>query len=248
MLVRTLAPALLALGAAGCQAAPDGVATANAPVSEGTASHPELGLMTTLPIFWGEATDVGEVVQGTVSPSWVREALEAGFQITPLDTLDASRLAGLGRLVLAQPRPLTAAENVALDDWVRRGGHLLLFADPMLTSPSRFPIGDRRRPQDVVLLSPILAHWGLELTFDESQREGERHIDFHGIAVPVNLAGVLQRRRGGECAVAPGGVVVAECGIGSGKVTIVADAAMLENDATDERRIALAHLVKAALI
>ena len=51
---------------------------------------------------------------------------------------------------------------------MRGGGRVLLFADPMLTRHSAFALGDRRRPQDVVLLSPILARWRLELQFDES--------------------------------------------------------------------------------
>ena len=207
-----------------------------------------LGLMTTLPIYWGEAGDVAELVQRKTAAGWVRPVLESGYVLEPLDALEADKLAEIHWLMLAQPRVLGPAENVALDDWVRQGGHLLLFADPMLTSPSRFAIGDRRRPQDVVLLSPILAHWGLELTFDEDQREGERSIAAGGIVLPVNLAGVLRQRPGGLCSITAGGVV-AECKIGTGKVTIVADAAVLEDAADgmiEERRGALAHLIAIA--
>ena len=248
MLVRTLSAPLLALVAVGCQAAADGAATPNAPASTGTSSRQKLGLMTTLPIFWGEASDVSEVVQGKTSAGWVREALEADFQIAPLDTLDDHRLGGLDRLVLAQPRALTAAENLALDDWVRRGGRLLLFADPMLTGPSRYPIGDRRRPQDVILLSPILAHWALELTYDEEQEEGERRVEVKGVAVPVNLAGALRQRPGSKCAIGAGGIV-AECRLGRGKVTILADAAVLEEPeegSSEDRRAALAKMLATA--
>lgn len=71
------------------------------------------------------------------------------------------RQAAAGRQLAAGHGPTMAArrperENVALDDWVRAGGARALFADPLLTFNSRFSIGDRRRPQDVATLSPIL--------------------------------------------------------------------------------------------
>ena len=78
-------------------------------------------------------------------------------------------LSHVTRLLLAQPRALSGPENVALDAWVRGGGHLLLFADPMMTGESRFGIGDRQRPQDVILLSPILNRWCRDPQFDQNQ-------------------------------------------------------------------------------
>lgn len=184
-----------------------------------------LGLFTSLPILWAESPDPGGLLDAGRQPSWVRQALEARYRLVPLDTLRPS--ARLRLLLLAQPRPLAPQENVALDGWVRGGGRVLLFADPMLTWDSAFAIGDRRRPQDVVLLSPILSHWGLDLRFDESQPAGLREIV--GSPLPVNLAGSLTLAPGGtgQCHITDAGLV-AECRIGAGKVVVVADAALLE--------------------
>jgi hypothetical protein len=159
------------------------------------------------------------------SPPWPRTALEGRFRLIPLNTL--LKLDRLDDLLIAQPRPLAPQENVALDRWVRRGGHLLLFADPMLTAPSRFAMGDPRRPQDIVLLSPILAHWGLSLRYDEAQPLGTREIA--GSALPINLAGHWAKRPGGEaeCRIEQAGLV-ASCRIGSGRALLVADAALFE--------------------
>ena len=136
-------------------------------------------------------------------------------------------------LVMAQPRPLSPQENVALDRWVRGGGHLLLFADPMLTADSLFALGDRRRPQDVVLLSPILTRWGLELTFDEDQPAGEQLADWEGTNLPVNLPGkfVLQGKSR-MCRLLADGLA-ARCTIGKGRVLALADAALLEDHAAE---------------
>ena len=152
-------------------------------------------------------------------------------------------LAPLDHLLLAQPRALSPAENVALDEWVRAGGRLLLFADPMLTSHSQFAIGDPRRPQDVALLSPILARWGLELTFDTTQPQGERIEEAFEMAIPVDLAGAwvpFASEAPGECAIVASGIA-ARCRIGKGQVFLLADAALLdgEEDPDPSRRRAM---------
>ena len=183
--------------------------------------------MTTLPIYWPESSGVDDLLKDGGETGWVRPALERDFTIRPLDTLDADTLAEFDLLMLAQPRALAPDENVALDDWIRAGGRLLLFADPMLTAHSRFRIGDRRRPQDVALLSPILSHWGLELTFDADQSPEESVVDFDGIPIPVSLSGRWSQAENGSCELAGEGAI-ATCAIGEGRVLILADAAVLE--------------------
>jgi hypothetical protein len=218
-LERALAAALL-IAATGCRAedpTPRAVA----------AERPELGLMGTIPIYWGEQAQFGDALSGDAVPHWARAQLETGYALRPLDTLSAQSLAGLDYLLLAQPRALSGPENVALDAWVRGGGHVLLFADPLLTGESRFAIGDRRRPQDVILLSPVLGHWGLRLEFDDSQRFGTAVLD--GAAqIPVNLPGRFTAIPGeGECAIEAEGVL-ARCMIGEGEALVLADAALLD--------------------
>jgi hypothetical protein len=210
--------------------------------------RPAVGLMTTLPLIWGEAADVGEILAAEAGAGWVRQELEQRFVLEPLDTLDEATLAGLDRLVLAQPRALSPAENVTLDAWVRDGGRLLLFADPMLTRHSRYAVGDRRRPQDVALLSPILAHWGLELMFDDEQAAGERIVAIEGTSVPVDLAGRFRLAPDAPCDPAAGGLVV-RCRIGKGSVLAFADAAVLdepEDGETGPRGDGLHHLLALA--
>lgn len=195
-----------------------------------------LGLFTTLPVYWPEARDMAETLDGGGEQHWARTALEDRYRMVPLDTLEPTELARIERLLMAQPRPLAPAENVALDDWVRRGGNLLVFADPLLSAHSRFAIGDRRRPQDVVLLSPILARWGLDLRYDDAQPEGERTVDVSGHSVPVEYSGHLALRSGGvgsDCTIAAGGLV-AHCDVERGRVTIFADAALLDAERTPE--------------
>ena len=204
-----------------------------------------LGLMTTLPIYWPEAADPAELLQGSGEVHWVRSALEQSFELRPLDTLSpVSGLDDVELLLLAQPRALSPQENVALDDWVREGGRLLLFADPFLTGEYRFHIGDRRRPQDVILLSPILARWGLELIFDEEQSDTAQMVVLEEAAMPVQLAGqlVLRPATGGaeaSCSLIGDGLG-AKCAIGKGSALVIADAALLESGPEADTLIRLA--------
>lgn len=216
-LERALAAALLTIASAGCRAEDA------APV-EHAAERPEVGLMATIPIYWGEQAAFGDALSGKGTAHWARAQLEARYTLRPLDTLNEADLAGLRYLLLAQPRALSGPENVALDAWVRAGGRLLLFADPLLTGESRFPIGDRRRPQDVILLSPILGHWGLQLEFDDAQPAGYT-VTRGQPPIPLSLPGRLVAE--GGCTVESDGVV-ARCTIGKGRVVVLADAALLD--------------------
>jgi hypothetical protein len=212
--------------------------------------RPQVGLFTTLPIYWYESEGLSELIAPDAEPHWARSQIEQRFELVPLDVLsgEGARLNGVGNLLLAQPRMLSPAENVGLDAWVRDGGRLLLFADPMLTGESIFELGDKRRPQDVALLSPILAHWGLELLFDESQPAGERLTDVAGFALPINAAGRFRHFPADEprtaCNPRAGGLI-AECAIGRGRAVIVADAALFDGAGdAPERRQALAALLE----
>ncbi|GAA0285012.1 hypothetical protein GCM10009127_28380 [Alteraurantiacibacter aestuarii] len=190
--------------------------------------RPSLALMGTIPIYWGEADGLGELLDSSGQVHWARAQIEDTYRIEPLDYLSAEALAPFRYLLLAQPRALSPEENVALDDWVRAGGSVLLFADPMMTGESRFALGDRRRPQDVALLSPILQRWGLELEFDESQQAGMTWADFSGQPIPVNLPGRLRHLPEVDCHGHDWSGLAALCRVGAGHALIVADAAILD--------------------
>ena len=204
-----------------------------------------IGLFTTLPILWADGPDLAASLKPEGEPHWAREVMAGRGALEPLDTLSSEGLDKLRRLILAQPRALAPQENVALDDWVRGGGQVLLLADPALTEESRFSLGDPRRPQAVVLLSPILTRWGLELLFDEGQPLGPSEREVMGVAVPVNLPGHLATRGQSNCRLWGDGLA-ATCAIGQGRVVVIADAALLERKQGSAGAKALSWLLDAA--
>ena len=200
--------------------------------SKSQASAGPIGLFTSLPIFWAETADLRGLLNSDAPPHWGLAALRRHGELRPVDSLvghpSGQGMAGIAMLIMAQSRPLAPDENVALDAWVRAGGRLLLFADPMLTEESAYPLGDKRRPQDMAMLSPILSHWKLRLLFDEDQAPGERQVDIGGVAIPVNLPGRFVAAPGSRHCTLMGNGLVAQCRIGNGHVLLIADAALLE--------------------
>ncbi len=196
-----------------------------------------LGLFTSLPIYRGEAAQLAALLDPDAKPHWAKLLIEHDRALQPLDVLTPAALAPLRDMLIAQPRALAPAENVALDDWVRAGGHVLLFADPLLTQNSQFALGDKRRPLDVALLSPILARWGLALQFDQAQEPGEHEIALLGAAVPVDLAGSFAPvptapDAPAHCQLLADGFA-ASCTIGRGRAVILADAELLDREGSD---------------
>ena len=227
--VPTSLVASLLLLCSGCSARDD------APEVEAQAAKPKLGLFTTLPIYWGEG-GMEAIIAGNSAPDWVRVELETKFELVPLDTLETDALEGIDRVLLAQPRPLAPSENVAFDQFLAGGGTALILADPMLTRHSDYGIGDRRRPQDVVVLSPILNRLGVRLQFDEEQPQGERIVNVDGRQYPVHLAGSFEKVESGSssrtCDVLDG-ALLAHCANGQGEAFLYADAALLDWEGDD---------------
>lgn len=209
-----------------------------------------IGLFTTLPILWADSPDLGAQINPEARTHWAADLLARRGKVEPIDVLAGNAgfapLDRVRRLVLAQPRVLSPQENVALDDWVRGGGHLLLLADPALTEESTFSLGDPRRPQAVVLLSPILNRWGLDLRFDDRQAMGETTREVLGVAVPVNLPGYFAISGQANCQTWADGLA-ATCTIGKGRVVALADAAVIERSDPDGAKTrALSELLDAA--
>ena len=191
-----------------------------------------MALFTSLPLLWTGSGDLGSELQSDTPSHWAKAVLAQHGKIVPLDSLTGdgrNPLTGITRLVIAQPRPFSPQENVALDNWIRGGGQLLLLADPAYTEDSPLAVGDLRRPQATVMLSPILKRWGLELQFDDAQTLGETTREVMGLAVPVNLPGRFETRGQAGCKLWGDGLAVT-CSIGRGRVIALADAALLERD------------------
>ena len=225
---------LILAGVAGCASRDD---PGDAAISE-AAEKPALGLFSGLPICWSPSQGFAAGLQGG-EPHWVRAALEERYRLEPLDFLGESDgapstgLRKLDRLLIVQPRALTAADNVALDRWVTDGGHLFLALDPMLTEHFEMPIGDPNRPNVVALVPPVLKRWGLAFSVDEND---QRHRAVSNAAtIPVDQHGRLETtaaEAASACRISPDRII-ASCKVGAGTVFVLADAALFDAESPE---------------
>ena len=188
--------------------------------SPAAGQKPPLMLMTALPIVWGE----GGAFDPASRPAAAYRALQEEYDVRLLDTLDPRQLAKGRLLLLAQPHWLSPPELVALDEWVRRGGRVLILTDPRLEWPSPLPVGDVRRPPPAGLLRPLLDHWGLSLT--PGVGRGSATVD--GRLVRLESPGRFETAEGVNCAAGP--PWLADCRIGAGRALLFADADLMRDE------------------
>jgi hypothetical protein len=194
--------------------------------------QPKLGLMTTLPLYWGEG-NVEDMVQQASAPLPAYQRLDERYDIRLIDAVDAKNLQSVHMLLLAQSRALAPEELVRLDSWVRSGGHLMILADPALQWESEYPLGDKRRPLFTSLLSPLFAHWGLELVLPLSDDERPEVIkQISGQSIRTVTPGAWQslgKSKDAGCKLTDG-ALVAKCKVGKGSAILIADADILNAD------------------
>ena len=183
------------------------------------APKPKLHILTALPLFWGEG-DVADVLQNRTSPAPSLKALSGSWDVVALDMADAAALQAVQKLLVIQPPRLAPAELVALDAWVRQGGHVVILADPDLRWPQQRPIGDPRRAPAATLLSPLYRHWGLDLQPDAMGSAPRiARIQAWTLALPGSGQWV---RASGPCQVRDPALAI--CQLGKGRAVLIADA------------------------
>jgi hypothetical protein len=176
---------------------------------------PKLLLLTSLPLVFNERFSI----EGGGSPAL--KALQSRYRVLPISVTSAAELSKGPLLLMAHPPAQTPENLVALDEWVRSGGQVLLLADPMLEWPSSRPLGDPLRPAPMFMETGLLAHWGLKLDAPDGRGPEVRRLG------GVDVLTVSPGRLSGKCDVSPDGLV-AHCRPGKGEATIVADADLLD--------------------
>ncbi|GMN03209.1 hypothetical protein [Erythrobacter sp. MTPC3] len=235
-----IAAALLALP--GCNGPAAEAETAD-PAAATETAKPSLGVMSSLPLYWPLGASFTQITSGTADTPWQREVLEQRYDLVPLDTLtpiaalspdepDTDPLANLDQIAIVQPRGLAPADNAALDAWVRGGGQLLLVLDPALTAEYDLPLGDPQRPVATALIVPVVARWGLAMSFtvQDTFAQGVREVPLGEGAITIMQGGDLTvtDAAAADCEIIAGNAV-AKCAVGDGQVTLVADAAVFEH-------------------
>ena len=192
--------------------------------------RPDLLIMSSIPLQWGEA-NMAQIAKGETEPSPLFDALVE--QNRPIVIDDFQKLGSPGKtpLLMIQPRALAPRELVQLDDWVRKGGTAIIFADPALDWPSERPLGDQRRPLFTSLLNPLFRHWGVELALPVAERDNtDVRTTAGNYALSLKSPGILLRPKNAKatarCTIRKD-EFMAYCDVEKGRALIIADVDML---------------------
>ena len=183
--------------------------------------RPRLMLLTSLPLIFPEQF----TLEGGGSKAL--EALERRYTVVPIATTDARSLKQARLLLMAHPLAQPAENLVDLDSWIRRGGHVLLLADPRLEWPSSRPLGDKLRPPPAFADTGLLAHWGLRLEAPDDPGPVALGGGHHPV---IYLSPGRLVSTNPDCGLSRADII-AECAIGKGKIAVIADADFLNADA-----------------
>lgn len=188
-----------------------------------TKERPVLAVISALPLFWQDGED--GIQSHADAP--IIQILRQRFEVRPIDSLLLPGMQGAKAVLLAQPRSLSDAELSSLDHWVRRGGDMVLLADPLLRWPSPLPLGDRRRAPAVTMLAPLLARWGVALLPPSSTGE-KRQVLANGSLLTTMTASSFAVRDPSKCWVEQD-ALIARCMLGRGHAVLVADADLIDD-------------------
>ena len=198
--------------------------------ADGNSRRPALMIMSSIPLQWGEAT-MAQVAKGEAQPSPLFDALAEKSRPILIDDFQKLDRPGTTALLLVQPRALAPRELVQLDDWVRKGGTAIIFADPALDWPSDYPLGDARRPLFTSLLNPLFRHWGVELALPVADdHNADVPTTAGNYALTLKSPGILVRPKNpnatARCTIRKD-EFIASCVVGKGRALIIADVDML---------------------
>lgn len=125
---------------------------------------PVVGLMTDLPLAYGPGGMMA-AMRGQSRPFAIYEDLSKQFDIRAVPMASETIDPEIQVLILAHPGQLEPGAQYAIDQFVLRGGRLLVFVDPFseLTLQAQAASGQRGAAVESSNLEPLFAKWGIAL-------------------------------------------------------------------------------------
>jgi hypothetical protein len=206
------------------------------------AEQPPVAVMTSLPLRWSGGGDMAAILSGEVEDDPALTALQALGPVQLVDSLIGANIKPRTPLLLLHPRAMAPEELVAVDAHVRAGGRMVIFADALSSWHAPFPLGDARNPPITSLLTPLLDHWQITLSGVPHGQAGERWVRDGNYGLRLLSAGRFSEIPS-YCEHRADGYLI-DCNIGSGEVTLVGDADLLQAELWQADASRSRHLMK----
>jgi ABC-type uncharacterized transport system involved in gliding motility auxiliary subunit len=131
-------------------------------------AKPKLGILSALPLEQG-AGGLQAALAGNSQPYVIYQQLRDSYDVQMLDPMTTDRIpADVGTLLVVHPANFTAPVQYAIDQFVLKGGHAIVFVDPLSeSSVQQGPGGQDQGDKSSSTLGPVFTAWGLD--FDPSK-------------------------------------------------------------------------------
>jgi ABC-type uncharacterized transport system involved in gliding motility auxiliary subunit len=124
---------------------------------------PKLGVLSALPLETG-AGGLQAALQGNSQPYVIYQQLRDTFDVQMLDPMMIDRIPeGISTLLVVHPANFDASVQYAIDQFVLKGGHAIVFVDPMSeASAANGPGPQDQGDKTSSTLGPVLTAWGVD--------------------------------------------------------------------------------------
>ncbi|HYM18261.1 MAG TPA: Gldg family protein [Micropepsaceae bacterium] len=124
-------------------------------------SKPKLGILTALPLESGSG-GIAAALSGASHPFAILQQLRGTYDVQMLDTMTDRIPADISTLIVAHPAGFSDATLYAVDQFVLKGGHAIVFVDPLAEVMNQ---GNQGLPdqgdRSSSTLGPIFKSWGV---------------------------------------------------------------------------------------
>lgn len=130
-------------------------------------TKPTVGILGTLPLEYGPGGMMA-AMRGQAQPYLILEQIRQFFQVKMLDASKPEEIDDkISTLILAHPKDLSPQVQYAIDQYVLKGGRLIMFADPYSETMAAMPNPMTGRPMpggdQSSLLPELFKAWGIEV-------------------------------------------------------------------------------------
>lgn len=130
-------------------------------------TKPTIGVLGALPLEYGPGGMMA-AMRGQAQPYLILEQIKQFFDVKMIDASKPEEISEkLGALVLAHPKDLSPQAQYAIDQYVLKGGRLIVFADPFSETMSAMPNPMTGQPMpggdQSSLLPELFKAWGVEV-------------------------------------------------------------------------------------
>lgn len=125
-------------------------------------AKPKLGILSALPLAQGSG-GLQAALQGNSQPFAIYQQLQQTYELTTLETSVDRVPADISTLLVIHPAGFSDSTQYALDQFVMRGGHAIVFVDPFnelsgSQQPGQIAMGENTASD----LKPLFAAWGVD--------------------------------------------------------------------------------------